>query len=412
MIRRMLMMITTAALAGGCEVNAPLADGPGATATLSLARTCTTASISPERELLIRSLSVVEDPVRTRFSTSASANPAQGAWSFGGLMAAMSGDVPPERFVREWLRQWEAPQVVNGEIVKDRAEVMRRRVLDPWIAASGGETLDLSKAPFQLLAIVNRIDLRDLSQESSGEARFVFGFVPFDGGFDDFTVILEYRIPAATEADVKAWGERWHELGKLALGTEAYNVALQDLTDSFTRKNADPMRPNGSALSQLRTNEIALSENGWELREFTLSPATGLLQQSPLAQTPHDALNRTSQLRDLVNTNEAAILAKTFTVPRSERGGVALNQRNTWFAQGIRSAEARHLFSLNTCDGCHGEETASNFHHIHNRSAWTEAALSEFMTGKVVWDVFTGQQRSFNELQRRGEDLGQLLCER
>jgi hypothetical protein len=36
--------------------------------------------------------------------------------------------------------------------------------------------VDLERAPFRLLAITSRIDLRNLAQNSAGEARFTFGF--------------------------------------------------------------------------------------------------------------------------------------------------------------------------------------------------------------------------------------------
>ena len=63
--------------------------------------------------------------------------------------------------------------------------MMQSELLDPWIAASGGPggPLDLSIAPFSLLAIVNRLDLRDqvaYGGAAGGELRFVFMFVPPD----------------------------------------------------------------------------------------------------------------------------------------------------------------------------------------------------------------------------------------
>ena len=63
---------------------------------------------------------------------------------------------------------------------------------------------------------------------------------------------------ASDSAAVLAWAKRWHALGKLSFGSE-YNDALQGVTELFAGKNAAPERPSGSALNQLRTNEVALA---------------------------------------------------------------------------------------------------------------------------------------------------------
>lgn len=93
--------------------------------------------------------------------------------------------------------------------------------------------LDLSKAPLRLNAIVNRIDLRDLVAGHAGEARFVFSME--SNGFPlQATLIMDYRLPAATAADVQGWADSWPALGALPFPSEQYNVALQALTDKIT----------------------------------------------------------------------------------------------------------------------------------------------------------------------------------
>ncbi len=66
-------------------------------------------------------------------------------------------------------------------------------------------------------------------------------------------------------------------------------------------------KPNGSALNQVRTNEIRFGQE-WELREFKLNAATGQLRQFTVAQTPANRHNRTAFLADYINANEVDIL--------------------------------------------------------------------------------------------------------
>jgi hypothetical protein len=78
------------------------------------------------------------------------------------------------------IARWETAQQVNDQSVLERLQI-RNKIIIPWENASGGPhaPLNLAKAPFRLLAIVNRIDLRDNfayggGGGSAGEARFVF----------------------------------------------------------------------------------------------------------------------------------------------------------------------------------------------------------------------------------------------
>jgi hypothetical protein len=118
-----------------------------------------------------------------------------------------------------------------------------------------------------------------------------------------------------------------------------------------------------------------------------------------------------------VNANEARILAGKHVVPNlfenlPFRGGNApTNIDTTWRATGITNNQARHLVSVNTCNGCHGGETQTQFLHIGPRSATSVAPLSTFMTGKTVRDPVSGQSRTFNDIARRRTDLRNILCQ-
>jgi hypothetical protein len=139
-----------------------------------------------------------------------------GAWTFNTLMTAMANTlatgITPSDFVLRWLQSYQVPQTINLDNVPPVANV-QSLILTPWqqaTAAEGGfptNAVDLSIAPFRLLAIVNRLDLRanstygpstnsGASPEFAGEARFVFCAInPANGAPLNFTVILEYAVP-------------------------------------------------------------------------------------------------------------------------------------------------------------------------------------------------------------------------
>src|SRR5262249_1829943 len=153
-----------------------------------------------------------------------------------------------------------------------------------------------------------RFDLRNLAQGDAGEGRFVFEIVE-----DDFpveaTIIFEYKLPAANENEVLQWAQDFHTVGGIPF-SEDYNDALQLLiTDVFTRRGARPSGINGSAISAVRTNEIAFGDDGnWELREFALSATTGILEPRPVDLTPDLAFIGTDALGRFVNANAATIV--------------------------------------------------------------------------------------------------------
>ncbi len=370
--------------------------------------------VRSNRELMIRDLSVVEDPIRTVWDT-ASSDPRSGAFSFGRLMQQMAPKAATApAFTEKLFKTWLTDQKVNGFTVPARP-AMQQLVLDSWPRLTSG-ALDLTKAPLRLLAIVARLDLRDLSKGQAGEARFVFGVLDPSGFQTQFTMILEYRLPAKTTADVQAWAQSFHALQSLPVPSETYNAALQKITDKFTARGAEPGRANGSALGQLRTNEIALSSR-WELREFQLSDTTGNLVEATVKLTPDTGFITDSPvLADFVNQNAAAILTETHTVPnvfegKPFLGGSSFNDLNAWTSTGIKDNEARHHFSLNTCNGCHSaSETGTFFLQISPRDPGTVAQLSGFLTGTTVSDPVTGAPRAFNDLKRRNQDLAQIVC--
>ncbi|MCY1046581.1 hypothetical protein OV208_35080 [Corallococcus sp. bb12-1] len=391
--------------------------------------------VDPARSLIIRAPGVINDPTRTWDPCTNVGNPT-GKWTFNYLMTEMANQpftgVAPTTFVREWVRQWEAPRTINSFVSPPRTNIVPKLVT-PWPKLGTGE-LNLAKSPFKLIAIVNRLDLAGSNPAygsgSAGEGRFIFAATEGTGTAchtTPFLVILEYGVDKTGCASIKAYAQQWQALSGLVLGSASYNAALEALTEQFAKRDLSPRKPNRSSINQVRTNENWLL-NPWELREFRLwnttvnpnsfatpGPVLGLLNSHTVAQTP-DRATKTTVFPSYVNANAAAIVAGTYTVPlvvgaTPFRGGRSIVPSPFatppfWSlpAASIPNRQARHVFSLNTCDGCHGDELGISFTHVN----WN-GALSPFLSGPmVVPDRADGAPvRTFNEVLARQTFLDQ-----
>lgn len=341
--------------------------------------------IKVEQELIIRATGVVD-------SKEALNAPDGGRFTIEHLLAGLSRDGTAKTGLIDWLSVW----------TNAAGRQIGRELLDQWKARDGAAALtdaawqpNFTHAPFRLLAITNRLDLQRRDADglplSAGEGRFVFCFTDGSGpGAAPLpaTVIFEYELPARTEAEVLGWALAWHALGQFSAIDQSYADALADLTERFTRRGAAPGKPNGSALNQIRTNEIAFS-NPWNLREFRLRPGVGDLLVATTKQTPRDDLFTSPLVADYINAHEADILAQSHRVPRlvggqpflATQSGVPNAQAALWNPPGVRNPAARYLFAFNTCNGCHGGEAQTTaFTHISPRAAGQPAALSAFLS--------------------------------
>jgi hypothetical protein len=399
-------------------------------ALIPLAAACT---VDPVRELFITDVSVVDDCFRTSWTGSCPAPVApatRGAWTLGGLLPGVFGTNDPAQLSSltiQWLHQWTVDQTINGDIVPARV-FMQSDIIDPWLQASGGTILDMKKAPFRLLAIVFRPDLRQNAAHAgfttAGEGRFIFGLLDSAGRSTPFNLILEYGLNAQSCTDVLNWAQIDHSLGSVPFGAN-YNSALQSVTDRFAAIGAVPGKLNGSAINAVRTNEIFLHDFIWELREFRLAtsgsgPAS--LKQTTVALTPKGSLNKTQVIADFINTNATAILANNYSVPLSFQGspflGGAAPQKTGTSWDGPTPAcskvpsnkNAREVFSLGTCTGCHGGESRTPFVHVDLRNPGSPAPLSKFLTGGPAFTDICGVSHTFSDIERRRVDLCQLLA--
>ncbi len=370
------------------------------------------------------------------------------------------------------IQPWATASGVTATLVTDPVTGVRS------VTLSG--PLNLNIAPYRLLAIVNRIDLGTTtgggggtygsvtgSPVTAGELRFIFGVVqpnPWGGGTDAtcgkklFTTIFEYGVPRTGCAAVVNWAQQWTSLQAFPGFTAAYLAQLQTMTESVVLHGSAPAKGNQNAIDQIRTNEIALAGQ-WELREFTLTneqpasnidpPANGELRTHTVAQTPDDALFSATGANPTVNgfvtgpvttgLQLPVVLPPTvpsrcdssYTAPYTFsgvafRGGHALvAPPNFWLANAAPATPngicARHTFSLNTCQGCHHNDSgtnglggSTNFTHV-TPTTTIPVTLSKFLTGGgpgLTFNVNDTQFGSpawpFADLDRRLQRLFEL----
>ena len=366
--------------------------------------------IDIERVLMITDLKVVEHPIYTDPKSPAP------YWTFKHLMTQMSGKVPPSKFVENWLNQWLEDQTVGHGVAVARS-AMNDLIIAPWRKASGGGKLDLNKAPFKLLAIVNRMDLRSVDGtevRSAGEGRLVFGTLDSEGKplGRGFYIIFEYNLAASNLHELNQWARKWERLQAHPIESRRYSDELSKITRSFTDRQLGPDK-HSFHLNQVRTNEVALGRP-WELREFKIIQDQPKLTQVPVAGTPaFEFFNNTKQGRQTLG----AILQLMDGLPDSILGSSAPTPFGVPWKPANVTSDQRHQFALFTCSGCHHTETDALFTHIafpedNNLpdSLGNQAALSGFLTGIKVKDPLDDSiTRKFNDLERRQIDFAELL---
>jgi len=371
-----------------------------------------------------KELIVVDEAV---LSDGRSLNATGGPWSFRHLMESMApaGEDPGD-FVRSWLEEWGRLATFNGyplDTDGSRAAKMNSLVLCPWMQSNAAnqcdatcshcaqQVLDLRAAPFRLIAIANRMDLRTslLASGPAGEGELVFALTtgPADvqgSAPGSMTLSFSYTLPDSAPGGghgVKGWAAAWHALGTPASGGDAYLSALQGVTDGFTARGLAPSKPNGSSLAQLRTNDSALAFTR-QLRDFRLGASDGELHVSSTDNTPAAALNGTSQLGDLLSANREKVLQHTWVVPAELLGGSSEAFVFHWAAPNVETATLS-AFAQGTCNGCHSQNQPVDqiFHVSPFRSG--DDKLSPFVNNPDA----TGNG---DDLTVREASLKQALC--
>ena len=334
-----------------------------------------------------------------------------------GSNIAVSAEVMLDRF----LATWQNNQTINTFSVPLRSNATA--FLANWpVDSTGHHSLD--QAPVRLNAIVNRIDLGQApnSPTPAGELRFIFGVTAGTGASgcgnpnQPFNIIIEYNVPASISA--ASWASQWNSISNLPENDTptGYMAALQAMTDQVVTANKCPSCPNGSSLHQVRTNEIELSAP-WEMRQFHLdsssAPANltettvaqnpegsftgfgGVFGNPPCGQNPNGCASNEATVTNFIELNLLQIDNGSYIVPTSFGGvpflgGSAFNggppANAFWNGNpSINQAQdkERVIFSENTCAGCHGRETRTDFFQqvVNNRTTTTPSQLTGFLLG-------------------------------
>lgn len=393
-------------------------------------------------ELVVGSCNVNVEPLRSIeivhpaiMGDARASNATNGAWSFRRIIENMASSNLPaatDPFLRGIFESWLTDQFVNGELLASRPAVESQILSQFHIANTSPRQFDLSRAPFELIAIASRIDLR--STTTGGEGRFIYALKSPFGGNQSMTVIMEFALPLRGVLNTPAkWAAKWHELDAINPATQqaAFATKLQEITDAFSARGSMPGRPNSSAINQIRTNEIAL--NGpWQLREFRMQ-SSGLMRPAVTAVSPnHSAINQSQLLRDFINQNPVLnatnntsffslqtpdIFGNTFfNGGKADQfsTGTALSS-SAWSLSPTEtqdSSVAVDNFGLLTCNGCHNENKRGDDMAFYQVSPFSSGGgdgtdrLSLFMT---QGDPSKNGRRPA-ELTRRAADMGTVLC--
>jgi hypothetical protein len=419
----------------------------GATLSPAPAIAQATATIDTYRELEIVHPAVVDPFQNDGLSANGGPLSAGGPLSFRTLieqLAPLPSGAHPDpvnEYLRDLFEPWSTGfSVPDSEILPPRnAERVEQLLFSQFshIDASGHRVFDLWRAPFELIGIANRLDLRSPDRGNNGELRFVYKLTHPDQPDLEFTIIIEFLVPFSADFsdgqhwEAVDWAREWHALGTLEIGSAEYLAQLQSITDRVTRRAAGHATPR---LAHIRSNEKALDaadDTGhWEMREFRPT-SSGFITPSVLENSPLQALNNTAPLRDFVlaapelASQDTSFLS--FLMPASLPGNLPflgaraiMGSSFRWQAPGPslqdppltqNNSVAMDNFGLLTCNGCHNEnKTAGDlpFLHISPLAGPGEdgtARLSRFLT---QGDPNNGARRPA-DLARRADDLRLLV---
>lgn len=432
------------------------------------------ATISFDRELLITDLAVVNDACRTAWN-GIGCGDTLGKWTAWHLFSQFDGTSSTSEVIHRLFETFDSGQEINS--VKLEVRTKARNHLNDWRRVSGcavpGQnnapaiinwdtqwigpnnlpmngncSLDKNKAPFRLLAIANRMDVRapeggngyyQGKPGDAGEGRFVFGFLGYKKMAPDpmtwvadipleATIIFEYRLPPKLSNSIKTWSQDWHALAALVPTNPVYRTKLQALTDLFVKEGAElsqfNLNPNlgnnYSALARVRTNELAFAKNllsgVWSMREYTLTclqPACDInkryLVPKAVPMSPNRSFNTEhfDLLEEYMLSNKGAMLSMTHVVPETlgeEKvpflGAEALahpasvnpagvlwgydHPNEQLVSLGADGMRARHLFGFVTCMGCHYNETDTKNLFIRNRQSNLPSTLGDFLQTPIL----------------------------
>ncbi len=300
-----------------------------------------------------------------------------------------------------------------------RSASMKEVALSPWMTRDGVHRDDFStwtpsmaNAPFRLLAVINRPDIRiGRSEERAstlGQIRFIYCLVraASNGSVSDrpcasFLLAVEIDILAdGTSPDaIAAYYEAWAGLQRLSPADPLFNAGIDSIISALRDiRYLSAVIAINEVESDLALGKSPAVDATWVMRSFQLDPSTQLtvpqtvnsytdrewiaeacriLAQSPassgrktnfgvkgaLAAAPRSATTASMTLSDSINDIIATVNA---TCPDLDP------QRTTLLVDALAKT---------TCNGCHFAGTGTLFTHVSPRDVGNVTRLSPFVVG-------------------------------
>jgi len=333
-------------------------------------------NLNPERSLLVRDAAIIDDPT----------------FSLQSVLTQLAPPGQVDAFVNSLVSQVGSSKVVSsGAATKARMGFSK---FNQDLGSTSGLAARFSKL-MATTALINRLDLA--SAGNCGEARISFAMTSaYTNGNQRMTLIVELKVPDDGNG-CKLVAQRWAELSLIddAAQRKAKLIALYG--ELLTPAN----------LGQLRTNEFVNLTGGeaWELREFHIRAADGLLDLAPVAQTVDPSQASTTALLGWVAANAASLKAGTAIIPAQFLAGASTENGARLTLDKLTTDRTELEKSVNSlaCAGCHLTETKSPFVHIGERLA-TKVGTEYRPVGRAVIDDFLQK-----ELPKRAALLTQVL---
>jgi hypothetical protein len=322
----------------------------------SLPSRCQAIEVDPTREIVVTDADVVGDS----------------AFGFARVMGAILGR-DADAGARRWVDAW---ATMPGETT------IAAELIATW-AAGGTGGLDLERAPFDLIAVANRVDLATLAAGRAGEIRFVYGLVA-TGTRRPLTVNVEIQLPPTRTPS--EWANTWHALGSL--------------TGDDLRSGVESLV--GDVLAQTLRGQVRTQDARGAapvLLEFDINGGASLAPSPLFNQAASDVAP--VDLASFVLAHQDQVLADAEELPETmlAMSGEAIPRHLA--LPGV-SPDLTAAFANTTCTGCHtSEPTVDGAFHISPLRRGQDA-LSGFLVGV---------NGAPGELSRRAEVLRGLLCQ-
>jgi hypothetical protein len=253
----------------------------------------------------------------------------------------------------------------------------------------------LDKAPFQLLAVANRMDLAHLEGGNwvGAEIHFAYGLIPDPGeSLVQLMVILEFELPIFDRPCFKALAQTWASLSKA--GRDQYAIQLVDALRA-SGLSLQAGRPTRVRRVRSRMNhELA---GPWLLSQLVLDPQS----KDTTAHTKFAPAKLDDQIsKDLAPDSwlnlclwrkvEAAVRAGQLGFPIPDQLlekpslGYGILRQGMGTPPGVCNASeaVRNVLALQQCSWCHTTETKTQFAHLPNRLPQDSSVPSGFLVGK------------------------------